>query len=248
MMRSLWKIGVAGFLLGSSGYAAAQTVDWALAKGWDAVTGAQVAARCPRMAAWMQAQNVKAEVLRKKYATSKLTRPDLRTQLLKMADADRKARGAAMRDGFKSPDLLLAVGRVDALNQVPLMHIVAAHGFPTLAEVGKDGVDAAFLLVLHAEGAPNGFQSTVLAQLQARRDLGGVDAEQLAELADGLLLSAQGPQRYGTQFAMLGSNVPQPLPIKDPANVEKRRAAIGLPPLADYACLMDVVYRLQDSR
>ena len=38
------------------------------------------------------------------------------------------------------------------------------------------------------------------------------------------------PQRYGTQ---MGENF-EPRPIEDPTNVEKRRAAVGLPPLAEY--------------
>ena len=53
---------------------------------------------------------------------------------------------------------------------------------------------------------------------------------------------AQGkPQRFGTQFSMHDGRL-QADPIDDPAHVDGRRAGVGLMPLADYACLLQVVY------
>jgi hypothetical protein len=41
------------------------------------------------------------------------------------------------------------------------------------------------------------------------------------------------PQRYGTQFDWDERGELSPRPIEDPAGVDARRAAVGLPPLAD---------------
>jgi len=41
------------------------------------------------------------------------------------------------------------------------------------------------------------------------------------------------PQIYGTQFAWDERGEMQPLPLEDAARVDERRAAIGLPPLAE---------------
>jgi hypothetical protein len=38
---------------------------------------------------------------------------------------------------------------------------------------------------------------------------------------------------YGTQLVVVGGKA-TPAPIEDEANVDRRRRAVGLPPLADY--------------
>ena len=43
---------------------------------------------------------------------------------------------------------------VDAVHTARLKAIVAAHGWPTVAQVGQDGADAAWLLAQHADKDP----------------------------------------------------------------------------------------------
>lgn len=230
-MRKSWAWGAA-VLLVCGALTTAQAAD-----DWDA----QVAKQCPRMAAWMQAKEAEVAAQRKAHPAGKPGEPALRAELLKMRDADEKARNAAIADGFKHPELIKAMLAVDAANLPRLRQIVATQGIPTLAQVGEDGVEAALLLVQHADRDP-AFQTKVLDQLQASPDHGGVSAQQFTLLTDRVLLAQHKPQRYGTQFKMKDGKL-QADPMEDPVNVDKRRVAAGLPPLADYACMLSIEYR-----
>ena len=52
------------------------------------------------------------------------------------------------------------------------------------------------------------------------------------------------PQRYGTQFDRDDDGLLSPVPCDDPALVDRRRAALGLPPLAEVTAEM----RKRDTR
>jgi hypothetical protein len=41
------------------------------------------------------------------------------------------------------------------------------------------------------------------------------------------------PQRYGTQLDTVDGKL-QPFPVEDEANLDSRRKAVGLPPMAEY--------------
>lgn len=50
------------------------------------------------------------------------------------------------------------------------------------------------------------------------------------------------PQRYGTQFTQVAGDL-APSPIEDPDDLDERRAAVGLPPFAEYEARMRDSYR-----
>jgi hypothetical protein len=206
------------------------------------IDDAQLAHRCPSMAAWIKAHKAGAEADRKAHSPARPSQPALRAELLKMSDADQQARDAVNADGGKHPAPIRAMLAVDARNLPRIRQIDAGQGFPTPAQVGYDGVQAAWLLVQHADSDP-AFQLHVLEELQARPDHGGVGAQDFTLLTDRVLVAQHKPQRYGTQFKMKDGEL-QPDSIEDPVNVDRRRAAAGLPPLADYACLLRSSYGL----
>ena len=99
--------------------------------------------------------------------------------------------------------------------------------------VGEDGALAAFLLVQHADRDPQ-FQKKCLPLLEAAVRVGEASASNLAYLTDRVLIAEGKPQRYGTQFQTVGGKS-APFPIEDAENVDARRNAVGLGPLAEYA-------------
>jgi hypothetical protein len=127
----------------------------------------------------------------------------------------------AMREQFK-------MSWQDAANRQRLKEIVKEHGWPGKTLVGADGANAAWLLVQHSD-ADVAFQKECLALMEAAGD-GEVSRQDVAYLTDRVLVNEKKKQRYGTQ---MGMNF-EPQPIEDPENVDKRRAEIGLPPLAEY--------------
>jgi hypothetical protein len=197
------------------------------------------------MAAWAKAQEARVAAERKAHPPPKPSQPALRHELLAMGEADAKARNAAIADGGRDPALFRAVYDVDARNLPRIKQIDAEQGFPTPAQVGSDGMHAAWLVVQHADRDP-GFQMHVLEELRGRPGHGGVDAQEYAALTDRVLLAQHKPQRYGTQFDPKGirDGELKPRPMEDAVRVDQRRAALGLPPLADYECLLRAVYKV----
>lgn len=167
-----------------------------------------------------------------------------------MLKRDQDARFALIRSqGSKDQKALaLKVTAVDAANLKRLAPMLDAHGFPTPAMVGRDGVQAAFILVQHAESDP-ALQARMLPQLAKLRSKGEVSGQDFALLTDRVLRAQGKPQRYGTQFepdkVHDGTMVLEP--TEDPGHVDARRAEVGLPPLKDYACLLSAVYHQKVS-
>jgi hypothetical protein len=148
--------------------------------------------------------------------------PALRKELLAMAEEDQKPR----QPGHVEVEDL---NRVDAGNRVRLKEIVTQYGWPTISLVGLDGANAAWLLAQHADG-DRGFQASVLAMMEPLVKTGEASAGNRAYLYDRI----QTPQRYGTQGNCTSAGSWVPKEIEDPEPLDRRRAEVGLEPMADY--------------
>lgn len=62
---------------------------------------------------------------------------------------------------------------------------------------------------------------------------GEVSPSHVAYLTDRVLVNERKPQRYGTQFWTVNGEL-EPRPIEDEANVDQRRAEVGLEPMDAY--------------
>jgi hypothetical protein len=176
--------------------------------------------------------------------------PGLRKELLDMEKEDQDTRVAVFKAlGEKGVSLdeakpvtdpaLLKVfleetgklATVDQKNRDRLKAIVDRHGWPGRSLVGPEGTHAAWLLVQHAD-ADLAFQKRCLDLMKAAPK-GEVESKEIAYLTDRVLVAEKKKQVYGTQLTGQGDKyVPQP--IEDEANVDKRRAEVGLSPLAEY--------------
>ncbi|WP_338758873.1 DUF6624 domain-containing protein [Massilia sp. METH4] len=156
------------------------------------------------------------------------TRPDLREELLRMRDVDQRARGGS--GGAPDPQAMV---KVDAEHTARLKEIVAKEGWPTKSMVGEDGALAAWLLAQHAD-RDRAFQADVLARIEKLLDSGEVSRKNYAYLYDRI----NEPQRYGTQGMCVEPTRWAPRAIEDEGKVDKRRAEVGLPPIAEYIALI----------
>lgn len=203
--------------------------------------------RCPGFAAWKKAHTELSEKNRaNKIMVGKPTEPQWRSQLLDMVKADQAVRDAWTKADLKTGDgnspVFKQLMAVDDGNLKKLKPIIERRGFPTPAQVGMDGVDAAFLLVQHANRDP-AFQLQVLPQLETLYKQGLVSGQDLTLLTDRTLIAQGKSQRYGTQFVSDDKSSEMRMqPVEDRANLDTRRASMGLPPLADYACILSVAY------
>jgi hypothetical protein len=121
---------------------------------------------------------------------------------------------------------------LDGKNRQRLDEIVKQHGWPKKSVFGEEASGVAFLIVQHAE---LDYQKKYLplikdavAQKEARRS-------DLAMLEDRILTREGKKQVYGTQLRLNQTTQRMELyPLDDEVNVDSRRAAAGLEPLAEY--------------
>lgn len=114
-----------------------------------------------------------------------------------------------------------------------LQRVVDRHGWPGRALVGEDAAAAAARLVQHSE-RPRRFQDRCLALIEDAAREGDMSLRELAYLTDALRVQRGRKQRFGTKFRRRGEAL-VPCPIEQPGQVDARREAMGLEPLADYA-------------
>jgi hypothetical protein len=113
-----------------------------------------------------------------------------------------------------------------------LRDVVDEHGWPGRALVGARAADAAVRLVQHVEREPR-FRRRCLALVRDAAARGDLPRHHVAYLTDALRVGAGQKQLYGTKFHRAGDAL-VPLPIERPRGVDRRRAALGLPPLETY--------------
>lgn len=171
------------------------------------------------------------------------------TDSLKSVLLERVAEDQAVRDRFiadmqkgNPPDhaLVAELTAIDSTNTAWLRDMVQRHGWPDRDVVGVDAARAAFLLVQHAD-QDTAFQALMLDSLRASFDRGQAEGSHVALLTDRILVARGELQRFGTQTQMRDGRFVFH-PILDSANVDARRRAMGLPPLAEYLKVLDSVY------
>lgn len=168
-----------------------------------------------------------------------LKEPALRDELLKRVKEDQRIRMAA------NPDMEEWT-KIDTENTAWMKTVIEKHGWPGKSMVGEDGALAAFLMVQHADRDPE-FQRKCLPLLEKAVQAAEANGGHLAYLTDRVLVAEGKPQRYGSQFHVEGGkSVPRPL--EDPDNVDARRKAVGLPPLAEYAKQMQELQKREEEK
>ncbi len=129
-------------------------------------------------------------------------------------------------DSKEMEDLWKAIERHDSLNEIEVLAILEKYSWPTIDMVGEEGTETVFLVIQHS---PLKVQDKYLPILREEVKKGNAKPGWLALLEDRVATRHGGKQIYGTQ--VMG---PYILPMIDPANVDKRRAAAGIGPLSGY--------------
>lgn len=169
--------------------------------------------------------------------------PELRQELKEMVRVDQEARSQLFAGGGKvSVEAAEKMQAIDEKNTARLKQIIAQHGWPGKALVGDDGAHDAWLLVQHAD-KDREFQKKCLGMLKAAVEKKEASGKDLAYLTDRVLTGEGKKQLYGTQFIQKDGKF-EAQPIEDPANVDKRRAEVGLGTLAEYEQKLREVYKV----
>jgi hypothetical protein len=121
---------------------------------------------------------------------------------------------------------------IDKANQARIDEIVKTHGWPGKKEFGQKAATAAFLVIQHS--TPE-MMKRYLPILQNAMENGEADKSSFAMLDDRVRTHEGRPQRYGSQIRGNRDTKMTFWQIEDEENVDKRRAEMGLEPLAEYA-------------
>jgi len=153
-------------------------------------------------------------------------------RLIKAAqlDMETRARLAARGDLFKGyhPEM----EAVHNANADLLAQVFDVMGWPGRHRLDDDGAAAAFIILQHAIGRPE-IQRRGLSLMLDAIPQGHANAMDAAYLADRIAIYEGGKQTFGTQFDWDSNGQLSPAPTHDLANLEERRASVGLPPMSD---------------
>jgi hypothetical protein len=150
---------------------------------------------------------------------------ELRAELMDRANRDQAAR-LSLRTAVAMMEWEAVVAPVDRDNTARLREIIGSYGWPGRQLAGDDGAHAAWLLAQHA---PPDLQEEWLPLLEDAVTRGDASPVDLAYLEDRVLTHQGEPQLYGTQY-LERDGVLDLCPVRDPAGLDERRAALGLPP------------------
>lgn len=121
-----------------------------------------------------------------------------------------------------------------------LEEIIEKHGWPKRSEVGPKAASAAFLIVQHSDLE---YQKKYLPFLKKAVAANEAEGRSLALLEDRILMKEGKNQIYGSQLRSDGNGPLRLWPIEDELDVDKRRASVGMEPLADYLARFGLEYQ-----
>ena len=124
------------------------------------------------------------------------------------------------------------INEKDSINLIKVCKIIDERGWLGPDVVGRQGSSAIFLVIQHSD-LP--IQEKYLPLMRDAVKNKNAQGSSLALLEDRVALRQGKRQIYGSQVGRDNeSGKHYVLPLDDPDNVDKRRAEVGLPPLADY--------------
>lgn len=150
---------------------------------------------------------------------------DIAQRLADMAAADLRKRGELIAAGTLFDGYHPDMESLHIANAKELDAIIDAVGWPHRGIAGVEGAEAAWLIAQHAISLPD-FQRKVLRLL--KENAGDVPPAQIAMLEDRIRRFEGKPQLYGTQFDWDDNGQLSAGVIEDEANVDRRRANVGL--------------------
>ncbi len=134
----------------------------------------------------------------------------------------------------------------DSMNILTVTAILEEHGWLGPEVIGKQGNATLFRVI---QSADLNTQEKYLPLLRDAVKLGNANPSNLAVLEDRVALSQNNRQVYGSQIGKdEDTNEFYILPLEDPDNVDKRRAKVGLPPLANYIQNWNMIWDLEEYK
>ncbi|MBY0567273.1 MAG: hypothetical protein K2P70_08180 [Hyphomonadaceae bacterium] len=155
-----------------------------------------------------------------------------RDRLISAARHDLETRTRLARTGALFKGYHPEMQAVHDENAALLADAFDALGWPGRDKLGDEGAAAAFLILQHAISHP-ALQRRGLELMLDAIPLGHANALDAAYLSDRIAVFEGREQTFGTQFNWDAHGQLSPAPTRDEADLDARRASVGLPPMAE---------------
>ena len=134
----------------------------------------------------------------------------------------------------------------DSINLIKVRNILDTRGWLGADIVGEQGNTTLFLVIQHSDIKT---QEMYLPMMREAVKNGKAKSSSLALLEDRVALRQGKKQIYGSQINKdLKTQYFYVAPLEDPDNVDKRRAEVGLEPLARYVSQWDIVWNVEQYK
>lgn len=138
------------------------------------------------------------------------------------------------------------INEKDSIIRIKVKSILDKYGWLGPDVVGERGNSALFLVIHHADIAT---QEKYLPLMREAVKKGKATGDCLALLEDRVALRQGKKQIYGSQIVRdMNTNLYYVSPLEDPDNVDKRRAAVGLSPLAEYVSQWQIKWDVEQYK
>ena len=121
---------------------------------------------------------------------------------------------------------------IDFENLTKVVSILEKCGMPTVEEVGNNGVNTVWLIILHASAK---YRTKYFPLFIEAAEKGDLQPKQIAIMEDKIFQDSGKPQVYGSQVIFnTETGKMEVYSLLDPTNVNKRRKEVGLEPIESY--------------
>lgn len=162
---------------------------------------------------------------------------DIAKQIIELKNKDVALRSQLIQTGQLGNGYHEEMAKLHNKNAAVLNEIMDSIGYPTIEKVGKEGSEAAWLVIQHSIGQPE-FMKKGVKLLENAVIENKANPINLAYLTDRIAVFEGKPQIYGTQFDWDENGVMSPQDFDDLEKVNQRRKSIGLNKLEEQTKIM----------
>jgi hypothetical protein len=138
------------------------------------------------------------------------------------------------------------INKKDSINLVKIKSILDKYGWLGADVIGEKGNSTLFLVIQHSD---IGTQEKYLPVIRNAVKNDKANGSALALLEDRVAIGRGKKQIYGSQIGTdMNTKLNYILPLQDPDNVDKRRAKVGLQPLADYVSYWQIKWDIEQYK
>ncbi|MBP7512313.1 MAG: hypothetical protein KA981_10300 [Bacteroidia bacterium] len=165
------------------------------------------------------------------------------TKFRKQLSATEKEFG---RNSKELESLWKIINEKDSINQIKVSGILEEYGWLGADVIGEQGNSALFLVIQHSNIQ---MQEKYIPMMREAVKDGRAIGGNLALLEDRIALQKGRRQIYGSQITRNKENqLYYVRPLMDPDNVDKRRAEVGLVPIAEYLERWNIIWNVEQYK